>query len=87
MLWDWNYWTSIGWAIIKVTDKGSFQKDFHCKLFGLPKLNLQKSIKHNFVAHWQDAQCRLTMGDIPKDAILFHIDFVNNYTFQIENEI
>ena len=27
------------------------------------------------------------MNDLPKDAILSHIDFVENYTFQIQNEI
>jgi hypothetical protein len=87
MLWNQNCWTSRGRAITKVIDKGSFQSDLHYRLFDLCEPNLQKSIKHNFVAHWQDAQCRLAMGDLSKDVILFHIDFVNNYTFQIENEI
>jgi hypothetical protein len=31
------------------------------------KSNMQKLIKHNFVACWQDAQCRVTMGDLQED--------------------
>jgi hypothetical protein len=27
------------------------------------------------------------MGDLPKNVILSHINFIENYTFQIENEI
>jgi hypothetical protein len=51
------------------------------------KPNLQKFIKDNFVACWQDTQCKLAMLDLPKDVILSHIDFAENYTFQIDNEI
>jgi hypothetical protein len=39
------------------------------------------------VARWQDAKCRLAMGDLLVDVILSHINFVENYTFQIENKI
>jgi hypothetical protein len=31
----------------------------------------------------QDIQCKLAMAKFPFDYILFHIDFVKNYTFQI----
>jgi hypothetical protein len=51
------------------------------------KPNLQKIIKHNFVAHWQDFQCRLDISNLPENVILSHIDFAKNYTFQIDNEI
>jgi hypothetical protein len=46
---------------------------------------LQQFIKHNFVMRWQDTQCRLAMVNLPCDCILSHIDFVENYSFQIHN--
>ncbi len=45
------------------------------------KLNLQNFIKHNFVVHWQDYHCRLTMLNLLEDIILSHIDFAKYYTF------
>jgi hypothetical protein len=68
---------------IKEVFKETSTKDFLAYL----KPNLQKFIKHNFVACWQDSQCRLAMFDLLEDVLLSHIDFVKNYTFQIENEI
>jgi hypothetical protein len=50
-----------------------------------PKLT--KFVAHNFVARWQDHQCHLAMENLPDDAILFHIDFAENYSFQMQNEI
>jgi hypothetical protein len=49
--------------------------------------NLQKFIKHNYVATWQDMQCRLAMETLPEGSILSHIDFAENYFFQVQNEI
>jgi hypothetical protein len=46
------------------------------------KPNLQRFIKHNYVATWQDTQCSLTMETLPDGAILSHIDFAENYSFQ-----
>ena len=48
---------------------------------------LTKFVAHNFIARWQDHQCHLAMENLPGDAILSHIDFVENYSFQIQNEI
>lgn len=49
--------------------------------------NLTKFVTHNFVARWQDSQCQNAMSDLPADMILSHIDFAENYSFQIQNEI
>jgi hypothetical protein len=51
------------------------------------KPNLEKFVTHNFVARWQDSQCENAMRDLPSDSILSHIDFAENYSFQIQNEI
>ena len=50
-----------------------------------PKLT--KFVSHNFVANWQDEQCHLAMENLPEDTILSHIDFAENYSFQMQNEI
>jgi hypothetical protein len=49
--------------------------------------NLTKFVTHNFVARWQDSQCQNAMSDLPADMILSHIDFAENHSFQIQNEI
>ena len=48
---------------------------------------LHTFIAHNFVAKWQDVNCKKSMVDMPRDVILSHVDFAENYTFQIQNEI
>ena len=48
---------------------------------------LQKFIRHNYVARWQDSQCKLAMSSLPKGFLLSHIDFAENYTFQVQNEV
>lgn len=48
---------------------------------------LARFVVHNFVARWQDHQCHLAMENLPHDAILSHIDFAENYSFQMQNEI
>jgi hypothetical protein len=50
------------------------------------KPNHQKFVKHNYVATWQDILCRLAMETLPKDAILSHLGFAENYSFQVQNE-
>ena len=48
---------------------------------------LPQFVKHNFVARWQDAHCKLAMENLGEDCILSHIDFAENYTFEIQNQI
>jgi hypothetical protein len=48
---------------------------------------LQKFILHNFTARWQDAQARVAMTTMPGDVLLSHLDFAENYSFEVQNEI
>jgi fibronectin type 3 domain-containing protein len=48
---------------------------------------VQSFIRHNFVARWQDKQTTLAMNRLDSDAILSHIDYAENYTFQVQDEI
>lgn len=46
-----------------------------------------KFITHNFRARWQDEQCHNMMKNIPEGVLVSHIDFAENYTFAIQNEV
>jgi hypothetical protein len=51
------------------------------------KPNFQKFIRHNFVANWQDKQARLALEFLPARTIISHVDFAENHSFQVQNEI
>ena len=51
------------------------------------KLTVQRFIKHNFEARWQSEQSKLLRQCLQRGTILSHIDFAENYTFQVQNEI
>jgi hypothetical protein len=51
------------------------------------KLTLQKFISHNYIARWQDSQCKLAMEGLREGQILSHIDFSENYKFQTQDEV
>jgi hypothetical protein len=51
------------------------------------KPNLQKFIRHNFVASWQDKQARLVLESLLAGTIISHVDFAENYSFQVQNKI
>jgi hypothetical protein len=44
-------------------------------------------ITHNFKARWQDEQCQLMMKNVPEGIIVSHIDYTENYSFAIQNEV
>ena len=51
------------------------------------KPTVQRFICHNFEARWQTDQSKGLRASLPKHTILSHIDFAENYTFQVQNEI
>lgn len=44
-------------------------------------------ITYNFRARWQDEQCQLMMKNVLMGVLVSHIDFGENYTFAIQNEV
>jgi hypothetical protein len=44
-------------------------------------------ITHNFKARWQDEQCQLMMKNVPEGVIVSHINYAENYSFAIQNEV
>lgn len=51
------------------------------------KPTVQRFIRHNFEARWQTDQAKLLRQCLQPGTILSHIDFAENYTFQVQNEI
>ena len=51
------------------------------------KPKLQGFIKHNFVARWKDAQFKKSLENILVDGIVSVIDFAENYSFEVQNEV
>ena len=51
------------------------------------KSKLPQFVRHNFIARWQDDHCKLSMKCLGEDMILSHIDYAENYTFEIQDQI
>jgi hypothetical protein len=51
------------------------------------KPKFQHFIKHNFVARWQNKKFKTCVKSFSNDCIVFIVDFVKHYTFQIQNEV
>jgi hypothetical protein len=56
-------------------------------LISYMKPKLTEFISHNFITQWQDCKFKEMLKTFPKDAMLFCIDFSENYTMMIQNEI
>jgi hypothetical protein len=88
-------WRCFSYEVVGVNDDGEprkrisevFMETSCVDFFEYLKPKLQEFVSHNFVARWQDVQCRLSMKELPADAILSHVDFAENYSFEIQNEI
>ena len=44
-------------------------------------------IKHNFIAKWQDHQCKEMKRGLHEEIPVSHIDFAKNNKFQIQNKV
>jgi hypothetical protein len=51
------------------------------------KPKLQFFVQHSFVTRWQDAQFRKCLDNILEDAMVSVVDFAENYSFEIQNEV
>ena len=47
----------------------------------------QQYVKHGHVARWQDEQFRTCRDTFPNGTILSMVDFAENYTLQLQNDI
>lgn len=88
-------WKTIGFKVVGTTDEGHPRKaatleyretvprEFHDHL----KSKLMSFVLHNFVASWQDFQFRELFTSTPPNTLISCVDFSENYTLKIQNEI
>ena len=57
------------------------------ELINYLKPKLQASVLHNYIASWQDFQFKELFSSVPPDNSISCIDFSENYTLKVQNEI
>jgi len=89
-------WKSIGYEIVGHTKKdGKEKKGSKLEYHETPPLDLiqylkpqfKKFVLHNYVARWQDAQFQELLNNVSNDMVVCYIDFYENDTMRIQNEI
>jgi hypothetical protein len=78
-----------------VTKKGETKKKLHLvaksttssELISYLKPKLSYFVRHNFTARWQDQQFKHCRKSFPADTIVSVIDFAENYSFEVQNEV
>ena len=51
------------------------------------KPKLQAFVLHNYISSWQDFQFKELFTSVPSDTLISCVDFSENYTLKIQNEI
>ncbi len=51
------------------------------------KPKFQHFVKHNFVVCWEDKQFKAYLKAFPNQSVVLVVDFVENYFFEIQNEV
>jgi hypothetical protein len=51
------------------------------------KPKLQNFVKHNFVSRWKNKQFKAFIVSFPKNKVVFIVDFAENYSFEVQNEM
>jgi hypothetical protein len=57
------------------------------KLVSYLKPKLKTFVRHNFVAKWEDEQFRTCLASFSDDTMVSVIDYVENYSFEVQNEV
>jgi hypothetical protein len=68
---------------LKLMEKSTNSKEFIQYL----KPKLQYFVHQNFVVRWEDYQFKICLNNFPNDTIVLIIDFVENYNFEVQNEV
>jgi hypothetical protein len=88
-------WKSIGYKVVGTTEEGNqrkastleYRETTPCELIEYLKPRLQAFVLHNYVASWQDFQFRELLSSVPPDTLVSCVDFSENYTLKVQNEI
>lgn len=57
------------------------------QLLSYLKPKLQAFSRHSFVAKWEDEQFQMCLANFPADTMVSVIDFAENYSFEVQNEV
>jgi hypothetical protein len=85
----------IGYKVVGTTEDGvprkavilEYQETLARELVEYLKPKLIAFVLHNYVASWQDYQFKELFRSVPRDTLISCVDFSENYTFKIQNEI
>jgi hypothetical protein len=88
-------WKSIGYKVVGTTEEGNqrkastleYQETTPRELIQYVKPKLQAFLLHNYVASWQDFQFREFFSSVPPNTLVSCVDFSENYTLKVQNEI
>ena len=82
-------WKSIGYKVVGTTEEGTPRKaaTLEYKEINYLKPKLQAFVLHNYVASWQDYQFKELLSSVPPSTLISCIDFSENYTLKVQNEI
>ncbi len=71
----------------KKTSKVEYNETPPRDLIQYLKLCLNEFVLHNYIAHWQDVRFKKVLNTVSNDMVISCIDFFENYTMKVQNEI
>ena len=88
-------WKSIGYKTVGTTEEGNprkasmleYRETVPRELIEYLKPKLRAFVLHNYIASWQDYQFREMFGSVPPSTLISCVDFSENYTLKVQNEI
>ena len=78
---------NIGKGLVSKRIKEVYKDTCAATLVSEFKNQLEEFIPHNFRSYWQNAQFKECINNLPPDVIVSVIDFAENYTFKVQNEV
>jgi hypothetical protein len=76
--------TSDGWN--KKVSRVEYYETTPREMIEYLKPKLKEFVIHNFVAKWQEKEFKAYVPNLPRNTIVFYIDFFENYAFKVQNK-
>jgi hypothetical protein len=88
-------WKTIRYKVVGTTDEGhprkaatlEYRESVPHEFYDHLKSKMMSFVLYNFVASWQDFQFRELFTSVPPNTLISCVDFSENYTLKIQNEI
>ena len=78
---------NIGKGVVTKRIKEVYKETCAATLVSEFKKQLGEFIPHNFRSYWQNSQFKECINNLPTGVIVSVIDFAENYTFKVQNEV